>query len=83
MNYPEYRHIHQRIKCPKIRVNVNSVSIYKYNSEKNTYQLIERTCDIERRYNTAFVCNGTNNGNPCYIVNPPPLELPPTSPDFD
>ncbi len=84
MTNTQYRYIYQYMKCPKFKINIYSKSIYKYNKERDIYQLIERTCDIEQRKNTKFKCNGTNAfGRPCFIINPPPLELSPTSEVFD
>ena len=84
MSYPEYRYIHKHMKCPKKRINICIKSTYKYNFKNDMYELIERTCDIESGHNTKFKCNGTNEyGQPCYIINPPLLQLSPESPDFD
>lgn len=84
MNTSEYKYIYSYMKCPKRRINVYTVSTYQYNSANNNYKLVERTCKIALGQHEKFNCDGRNEyGNPCYVINPPSIELPPDCPDFD
>lgn len=80
MDYPEYRYIYSKIKCYKKTVYVDTTSTYKYEPLKNVYQCIKCTCSM---YN-SLKCNGRDGYNePCFIINPLPIELSPDSKDFD
>lgn len=83
MDYPEYKNIYARVKCPKMGILVSTNSTYKYNSEKNVYILIKRSCDVYKGLTKYKKCNGrTIDMEFCPVVTPFQVELSPDSPEL-
>lgn len=84
MDNPLYKYVYLKEYCSKLTVYVNVTAVYRYDSEKNLYQLTKRTCEVREGLSSYKKCSGLNRYNePCFIVNPPLIELPPDSPKFD
>lgn len=84
MDYPQYKYSYRRLRCYDKKVYITSVATYQYIPEKNVYRLIKRTCSLNEDYNNRHRCFGrTKFLDECYIINPPPAEVPPNSPEFE
>ena len=49
MNYPEYKHTYQKIKCYEQNVYIDSVATYKYIPEKKRLSLDKANLQSTRR----------------------------------
>lgn len=79
-DFPEYKHTYRKIKCFYRKIFIDSTSTYQYVPEKNVYILIKSTCSMH----DCHSCNGiAPYGEPCSLINPLAIEVPPNSSEFD